>query len=460
MVCGATSDAGKSTIVAGLCRLLARRGVRVAPFKAQNMSLNSAVTADGAEIGRAQALQAAAAGIEPEAVMNPILLKPTGAATSQVVVLGRPVADVDPRRYHLTVDELWPVVLDALADLRARFDVVLLEGAGGAAEINLLDRDLVNLPLAQRADLPAIVVGDVERGGVFASLYGTWALLPDELRGRIGGFVVNRMRGDASLLVPGCDELAARTSVPVLGIVPWVAGLVIDAEDSLALANVRSHVVDGSDVGPHIRIDVAAVRFPHVSNFTDLDPLALEPGVGVRWVTSPSQLGRPGLVVLPGTKATVRDLEWFRSSGLAGAVESCGAPVLGICGGFQMMGTTIDDGVESRSGEVAGLGWLPVTTTFQPEKVVRRRCGQALGHAVSGYEIHHGVVEADGILVGDGRFRGTSVHGLFESDAFRGAFLGIDPEISFEGARQAQLDRVADVLEESLDLDRLFSLVA
>jgi adenosylcobyric acid synthase len=471
MVCGTASDVGKSVVVAGLCRVLARSGVSVAPFKAQNMSLNAAVTADGAEIGRAQALQALAAGIEPEAVMNPILLKPTGERTSQVVVLGRAVGVLDAAAYRRRTPALWDVVLESLADLRRRFDVVLLEGAGGAAEINLLDRDLVNLPLARRAGVPAVVVGDIDRGGVFASLYGTVALLPDELRACVGGFVINKLRGDPALLGDATADLERRCGVPTLGVLPHLPGTTIDAEDSLALERPPPS-------RPHARVDVAVVRFPRIANFTDLDPLVQEPDVRVRYVTGPADLGAPDLVVLPGSKATVDDLAWLRATGLDVAVAEGGARVLGICGGYQMLGRRIVDDVESGAGDVAGLGWLDVETTFLADKVVARRRGRAVGGraegcGVHGYEIRHGRVrrgsaaapwllldgEAEGATDG-GRVWGTSLHGLFESDDFRAAFLGIAPTAPFGAAREAQLDAVADLLEDHLDLEAVERLVA
>ena len=477
MVCGATSDAGKSWVVTGLCRVLARRGVRVAPFKGQNMALNAAVVAGvggGGEIGHAQWVQALAAGAVPEVAMNPVLLKPTGERTSQVVVMGRAVGEQSAADYHAGKETLRPVVLAALADLRSRYDVVVCEGAGGAAEINLLAGDFANVPLAAAAGLPAIVVGDIERGGVFASLFGTWALLPVELRACVRGFVVNRFRGDPSLLGDACGELERRTGVPVLGVIPAVPGTDIDAEDSLAL--------DSWDTSPAAAVvDVAVVRFPHVANFGDLDPLRLEPGVAVRWVRSPRALGRPDLVVLPGSKNTRGDLDWLRASGLAAAVEACGAPVVGICAGAQMAGRAISDPLGAEGppvATVAGLGWLPLTTVFEAGKVLDQPSGMADGERVAGYRIHHGRVSADDDLepwiVGDdgsvlgwhaGRYRATTVHGLFESDGLRAAVLRwASPRwtpsgMSFAAERTARFDRIADALESSLDLARLFALV-
>ncbi len=465
MVCGTASDVGKSSVVAGLCRVLHRRGTSVAPFKAQNMANNSYVTPSGHEIGRAQGVQALAAGAEPEVAMNPILLKPTGERTSQVVVMGRPIGHFDAAAYQIEKPRLFATVLEALADLRSRFDVVIVEGAGSPTEINLLQSDLVNLRLAAAAGLPAIVVGDIDRGGVFAAFYGTVALLPDDLRPLVRGFVVNKLRGDPALLAEGPAELERRCGVPTLGVLPYLHGVSLDAEDSLALPEVAP-----SDGSP---FDVAVIRFPRIANFTDIDPLSLEPAVGVRFVDRPATLGRPDLVVLPGTKATVSDLEWLRGRGLDRAIEACGAPVLGICGGYQMMGRTILDEVESGRGAVEGLGWLDATTVFEPTKITRQRRGRALDHRITGYQIHHGRVigvepwiglddaygnEAEGSQ--HGRFSGTTLHGLFEDDGFRTAFLGIEPSgLSFAAAREAQLDRLADMLETHLDMTAIETLL-
>jgi adenosylcobyric acid synthase len=460
MVCGTTSDAGKSTVVTGLCRMLARRAVRVAPFKSQNMALNSYVTTDGLEIGRAQGVQALAAGAEPDVAMNPILLKPTGERTSQVIVRGRPVGVMTAAEYHDAKPGLLPTALAALADLRARFDVVLCEGAGSPAEINLLDHDIVNLRIAAEAGLPAVVVGDIDRGGVFAALYGTVALLPAAYRPLVRGFVVNKFRGDPGLLFDGTADLERRCGIPTLGILPMLAADVVafDAEDSLALDGPRP----GSGAPVADALDVAVVRFPAISNVTDVDALALEPGVAVRLVHSPAQLGRPDLVVLPGTKATVADLAWLRAGGWPPAIVASGADVLGICGGYQMLGDKIDDPVESGAGVVEGLGWLPVRTVFAADKVVRRV-------GATGYEIHHGRVTGTTDRSPDGRVRGTSVHGLLEDDAERAALLVALAErrgkcfvpagVSFAGARTARFDALADAVEEHLDVAALERLI-
>jgi adenosylcobyric acid synthase len=483
MVCGTTSDAGKTTIVTGLCRLLAQQGVRVAPFKAQNMALNSAVTPDGHEIGRAQAAQAQAAGVAPEVAMNPILLKPQSDRTSQVIVMGRPWRTLDAAGYQQAKPDLLDLVLAQLADLRGRFDVVLCEGAGSPAEINLLAGDIVNLRLARDAGLPAIVVGDIDRGGVFAALFGTVALLPDDLRAMVQGFVINKLRGDPALLAAGPDELRRRTGVPTLGVLPWMPGVNLDAEDSLALG--AAWAGDGARPGtaaPGESLDVAVIRFPRISNFTDLDALAIEPGVTLRLVEFGAALGRPDLLVLPGTKATVADLDWLQGQGLAAAIQAldAGTTILGICGGYQMLGRRIADSVESRPGRtVEGLGLLPVDTVFETTKTTRWVTGAALGRPVTGYEIHHGRtrrlpgaaswITAEGCQAGGERILGTNLHGLLDNDAFRSAFLTsvagragrswTPTGASLSAARQVRVDRLAGALATHLDMAAIEELI-
>lgn len=482
MVCGTNSDAGKSTVVTGLCRLLARRGVKVAPFKAQNMALNSYVTPSGHEIGRAQGVQALAAGVTPEVGMNPILLKPTGERSSQVVVLGRPWAHLDGASYQQAKPRLMGVVLDSLHDLRQRFDVIICEGAGSPAEINLLDHDIVNLAVAKAAGFPALIVGDIDRGGVFAALFGTVALLPDDLRPLVKGFVINKLRGDPALLGDGPRQLQQRTGIPTIGVLPYLHDVALDAEDSLALTGRRPRPAASAEGrGP---LDVVAIRLPRISNFTDLDALAIEPGVSVRLVEDRATLGRPDLVILPGTKATVSDLAWLRGRGLPEAIAATTATVLGICGGYQMLGRTIVDPVESGRSD-HGLGWLPVDTTFEPAKVTRQRRGRALGQRVSGYQIHHGRTASatgwitlddaygtheDGATSTDGTIIGTSLHGLFEEDGFRNAFLADVARrqgkrwpgagVSFTAARESQIDRLADMLEAHVDMPAIEAMLS
>ncbi len=480
MVCGTASNAGKTTIVAGLCRLLARRGLQVAPFKAQNMALNSAVTVSGHEIGRAQFSQAQAAGVEASVDMNPVLIKPTSDTGAQIVVKGKPFATMTAAEYHEHKPELFELVLASLKRLQREFDAVVLEGAGSPAEINLAASDIVNLRVAERAGLPAIVVGDIDPGGVFAALFGTVALLPPSQRDLVRGFVINKFRGDPALLGDGLADIERRCGVPVLGVLPMLDGIQIDAEDSVALAELPPPSAEA-------HLDVAVIAFPCLSNFTDFDPLFGEPDVAVRFVRSVRELGRPDVIVLGGSKATAQDLAWMQSRGLAQAVEAAvsdqDAVVLGICGGYQMLGRSITDEVESRCGRVPGLGMLDVETVFEDSKVLAQRQGEAFGAHVEGYQIHHGRVrqcpDADGKpwlwLDGEpdgwraGRVMGTTLHGLFESDAFRHAFLarvaaiggcGLAPAPgSFAERRDQQFDRVADALEEHLDMRALWQII-
>ncbi|MFI6498734.1 cobyric acid synthase [Nonomuraea typhae] len=464
LVTGTTSDAGKSVVTAGICRWLARQGVRVAPFKAQNMSLNSFVTAGGAEIGRAQEVQARAAGVEPTADMNPILLKPGSDRRSQVVLMGRPLTDVDALEYGALKDMLREKALESLNRLRAEYDVVICEGAGSPAEINLRAGDIANMGLARAAGLPVVVVGDIDRGGVFAAFYGTVALLDAADQAHISGFVVNKFRGAVELLQPGLDTLKDLTGRPVYGVLPWLDGLWMDVEDSLALDNRRV-----TTQRPHgaQTLRVAVVRLPRISNFTDVDALAAEPGVVVRFVTDPAELDDADLVVLPGSRATVSDLAWLRETGLAHAVRIRKGPILGICGGFQMLAREIHDPVESGAGQVEGLGLLPVDVAFKPDKTLARPTGEAYGHEVTGYEIHHGVATVhggepflDGCRVGD--VWGTTWHGALENDGFRRAFLSDvaaragraftpAPGTSFRAIREQQLDALGDLVERHLD---------
>ena len=484
LVCGTGSDAGKSLVTAGVCRWLARRGVRVAPFKAQNMALNSAVTATGAEIGRAQAMQAAAAGAAPEAAMNPVLIKPSGERHSQVTLMGHPYADADARSYQELKPVLRDAVLAALADLRARYDVVVCEGAGSPAEINLRAADLANLGLARAAGLPVVVVGDIDRGGVFASLYGSLALLDAADQAHVAGFLVNKFRGDHTILAPGLEQLRALTGRPTLGVLPWLDGLWMDVEDSLALEAPRPEAAAPAGGST---LEVAVLRLRWMSNFTDVDALAAEPGVSVRFTRSVADVERADLVLVPGTKATVEDLDRLRASGLAAALErraGAGAPILAVCGGYEMLGRRIDDEVESGRGTVAGLGLLPVQTTFAREKLLRHARGfvpLAGGAPARGYEIRHGHPVRDGgaALVDDGTeagegcvagaVLGTSWHGLLEGDEVRRALLAwvaarrgvhwVPGTTPFATVRERHLDRLGDLVAEHADTAALEGLI-
>lgn len=484
LVAGTTSDAGKSVLVAGICRWLARRGAKVAPFKAQNMSNNSVVTPGGGEIGRAQAVQAAASGVEPTVRFNPVLLKPGSDRSSQVVVLGEVAGEVTALSYRDRKAALLETVASTLEGLRAEYDYVICEGAGSPTEINLRAHDIANMGLARAADLPVLVAGDIDRGGVFAQLYGTLALLDPADQALVSGFVINKFRGDPALLSDGLDRLRTITGRPVHGVLPWSEQLWLDAEDSL------SYVADGVVGRPAPPVGrqwlrVAVPRLPRISNATDVEALAAEPGVSVRFITEPSRLADADLVVLPGSKATVSDLDWLRETGLADSVRehaAAGLPVVGICGGFQMLGRRIVDEVESGS-TVDGLALLDTEIEFADVKTLNRPVGTAFGEFVSGYEIHHGAVvhrgeeplvhldtgEGEGGIAGS--VAGTHWHGLFENDAFRREFLrwaasragrsGFEPApaTSFAALREGQLDLLGDLVEQHLDTDALLRLL-
>jgi adenosylcobyric acid synthase len=478
LVAGTSSDAGKSVVVAGLCRLLARGGARVAPFKAQNMSNNSVVTVEGGEIGRAQAIQARAAGLEPSVRFNPILLKPGSDRTSQLVIRGQVADSVTAAGYMEHRDRLANLVLDELCSLRDEFDAVICEGAGSPAEINLRATDVANMGLARAANLPVIVVGDIDRGGLLAHLFGTVAVLEPDDQALIAGFVVNKFRGDPALLEPGLRQLRAMTGRPTYGVLPYADELWLDAEDSLS---VVAHRVVGMPAPPHGDewLRVAAVRLPRISNSTDVEALACEPGVLVRWITDPADLVDTDLIVLPGSKATAADLSWLRGRGLAAAIVDharAGKPVLGICGGLQMLCRRIEDTVESGAGVVAGLGLLDADIAFGEAKILRR-----WHEPLTGYEIHHGRLsrcaeegwfgvdsEPQGI-VRDAVF-GTHWHGLLDNDDFRRAWLVRVADAAGRGGfvvgdtnvaarRDAQLDLIADLLAAHLDVDAVLGLL-
>ena len=474
LVAGTTSDAGKSMVVAGLCRLLARKGIRVAPFKAQNMSNNSAVTVDGGEIGRAQAMQAAAAGLAPHTRFNPVLLKPGSDRSSQLVVRGRAVGQVRAADYITHREYLASVVTDELSSLRSEFDVVICEGAGSPAEINLRATDLANMGLARAADLPVLVVGDIDRGGVLAHFFGTVAVLEPADQALIAGFLVNKFRGDPALLAPGLRRLEELTGRPTYGVVPYRDDLWLDTEDSLSVTVGRAVGVPQPPRG-RAGLDVAVIRLPRLSNTTDVEALACEPGVTVRWVHDAADLTNADVVVLPGTRATVSDLAWLRARGLDAAVAAhaaAGRTVLGVCGGFQMLCRRIEDTVESGVGTVDGLGLLDADITFAPEKTLARHTG-----GFTGYEIHHGQLTragADdwlGIGLRCGPVFGTHWHGLLDNNALRRDWLmaaavaagrtdfAVADDTDVPGRRDAQLDVLADLLDSHVDVGSITGLI-
>ena len=475
MIQGTMSNAGKSVLAAGLCRIFRQDGCSVAPFKSQNMALNSFITREGLEMGRAQVMQAEAAGVEPSVRMNPILLKPNSDTGSQVIVNGEVLGDMRAADYFRYKRRLVPQILEAYRSLAAEYDVIVLEGAGSPAEINLKADDIVNMGMAKLAGAPVLLAGDIDRGGVFASLYGTVALLEPDERAMVKGTIINKFRGDVDILRPGLTQLEALTGVPVLGVVPWL-DLDLDEEDSL------SSRFSARRAGKPL--DAAVVRLPRISNFTDFAPLERHPAVGVRYVARPEELGRPDLVLLPGTKSTLDDLRWLRRSGLEAAVQRLaagGVPVIGICGGYQMLGETLSDpeGTEG-GGTLAGLGLLPVSTVFRREKTRARTAGTfpagegfyapLSGAPYEGYEIHMGV--SGGLFALSGRVLGTYLHGLFDSPpllqalvslllrekGLEGESSGPEPE-DLETYKDRQYDRLAAALRASLDMEAVYRIL-
>jgi adenosylcobyric acid synthase len=490
MVQGTSSHVGKSVLAAGLCRLFHQEGLRVAPFKAQNMALNSYATREGGEIGRAQAAQAEAARVPPTVDMNPILLKPEGNAVSQVVVAGQVYGTMSAAEYHREKPKLWPLVEASLRRLLDAFDLVVIEGAGSPVEVNLKAHDLVNMRVATSVGAPVLLVGDIDRGGVFASLVGTMELLDPEERELVAGFIVNKFRGDPALFESGVEFLEARLGRPFLGLVPWIPELGIAEEDSLGLPAATRDGGTAEDA----RIDVAVIRLPHIANFDDFDPLRARPELNVRFVDRPELLGEPAIVILPGTKTTRSDLAVLQENGLGAAIVAHaqrGGQVMGICGGYQMLGIRIRDpeGTEGPSGELEGLGVLPLVTTFAGEKTVRQVSGRILAHTgwlsaadgeVSGYEIHLGQTAhaerpafelsdggsrwSDGLVTANGRVVGTYLHGLFHNPAVIDALIiGLRSQTTNSQPSQPwsgdPYDRLADVLRRSLRMDRLLPLV-
>ena len=478
MIQGTTSDAGKSTVVAALCRWLRDRGVSVAPFKPQNMALNSAVTVDGGEIGRSTALQALACGIEPHSDMNPVLLKPQSDRGAQVILRGHVYGNMDAVDYHGFKASAREAVMAAWESLSARYDVIIAEGAGSPAEINLRDNDIANMGFAEAADCPVLLVGDIDRGGVFAQLVGTLELISESERARIRGFVINRFRGDPSLLDSGLDWLRKRTGTPVVGVLPHLSGLVLDAEDSIG----RTAREAGADA---LRVVVPAL--PRMSNHNDFDPLRLHPQVDLRFVGPDQRPPAADLIILPGSKSTRTDLQWLRSQGWETVLQRhlrYGGRVLGICGGYQMLGRTVmdPDGIEGESGETPGLGLLDLQTRLIPGKQLRDVTGtlEPEGAHLRGYEIHNGVTEGpdldrplvwlsdspDGAVSADGQVFGCYVHGLFDQSGVADALLAraglpTAEAVDYQAHREKELDRLANTVAEFLDerlLKELLSL--
>ena len=504
MVQGTASHVGKSVLVAALCRIFKQDGYRVAPFKSQNMALNSFVTRDGGEMGRAQVVQAEAAGLDPHVDMNPVLLKPTGQASSQVIVLGRPVGNKSAQDYHQKyAARVWDVICMALERLRQDYDVIVIEGAGSPAEVNLQSTEIVNMRVARLARAPVLLVADIDKGGALASVVGTLELISPEDRDRIGGIIINKFRGDVSLFQPAVDFLEERTGKQVLGIVPYFQGFRIQEEDTIPLdlhQPRQRHDQDG--------VEITVLYLPHISNFTDFDPLEDEPDVKLRYARLGESLGRPDLIIIPGSKNTIEDLVLLKQSGVAAEVKRLaadGVPVVGVCGGFQMLGRELRDplGAESAVPRVAGLELLDIVTTFERDKITNQveaqvlaggflGCDEGQDIRVQGYEIHMGrsetapsmmpafkilarsgqeVVQSDGAVSSNGMVMGTYIHGIFDSDLFRRHVIdrlrlrkGLSPYrsarvLTLWEQRQRDFDRLAAVVRGSLDMDRLYRLL-
>lgn len=479
MVQGTTSDAGKSVLASGFCRALVRRGVKVAPFKPQNMALNSAVTPDGGEIGRAQAVQAQACRLEPHIDMNPILLKPNSDIGAQVIIQGKALTEMDACAYHDYKAVAIKAVLESYHRLNEAYESVIVEGAGSPAEINLRDNDIANMGFAEAVDCPVILVADIDRGGVFAHLVGTLELLSESERNRVVGFVINKFRGDISLLEPGLEWLEQRTGKPVIGVLPYLQGFHLEAEDAIE----NQQIIDQHKT----QLKVAVPVLSRISNHTDFDPLRLHPQVDLQFIGPNQPLPPADLIIIPGTKNVIRDLQWLRDNGWDQGIQKhlrYGGKLMGICGGFQMLGKRIEDPlqIESTCIECDGLGLLDLTTTLEPEKQLRRVIGRLnldTETPVSGYEIHAGVTKGpalqhpaiklaehtDGAISEDNHILGTYLHGLFDNRQacqtlleWAGLVDGEAPDY-FE-RREQDIDRLADSLEQHLDLDKLFASIA
>lgn len=486
MIQGTTSNAGKSITVAGLCRIFKQDGYRVAPFKSQNMALNSFITKDGLEMGRAQAVQAEACGIEPNVNMNPILLKPTNDVGSQVIVNGEVWGNMSAKDYFKNKTKLVPSIMKAFNALAAENDIIVIEGAGSPAEINLKDNDIVNMGMAKMASAPVLIVGDIDRGGVFASLYGTIALLDDDEKNIVKGMIINKFRGDKSILKPGLDMIENLTKKPVVGVMPYI-NVDIDDEDSLS-----ERLSDRESVNV---IDIAVIRLPRISNFTDFNPLEQYDGVSVRYISDVKKIGSPDLIIIPGTKNTMSDMKWLRESGFEAKIKrlsSDGTPIIGICGGYQMLGKSIKDPYNTENGgEIAAMGILDMETVFEKNKTRTRVYGtvgkidgffeKLSGSDFCGYEIHMGITKSSEkslSMLDNGRndssvkgnILGSYIHGIFDEGSFcknlieilchkKGVDINTINAVSYKEYKEKQYDILAKEMRKNIDMDKIYKIL-
>lgn len=503
MLQGTSSNVGKSVLTAAICRILKQDGYGVVPFKSQNMALNSFVTKDGGEMGRAQVVQAQAAGLEPMVEMNPILLKPTGNSQSQVIVLGKPIGNLSAKEYHLSFNTTaLQVIADCLSLFQQKFDVIVIEGAGSPVEVNLKPRDIANMRIAKMADAPVLLVADIDRGGALASIVGTLELLDPEERERVAAIVINKFRGDLDLLQPALDFIEKKTGKPVLGVVPYFRDFSIPQEDSVALEERKTAKVRQDAA----KLDIVVLRLPRISNFTDFDALSQEPDVNLRYIEDCTEIGEPDLIIVPGSKNTIEDMCFLEHAGLDGAIKNAnqaGVPVIGICGGYQILGEWMHDPLkmESQHGKKQGLGLLPLETYFEPEKITRQVeavvcgtgsfLGPCRGQKVTGYEIHMGrttlksdlaaafqltsrgglpCAEYDGAVNACGNVLGTYLHGIFDNDLFRRHVLNVlraqkgwqplqDSTANFNLQLERDYNKLADVVRSSLKMDLLYQII-
>ncbi|ODN30335.1 cobyric acid synthase [Fervidobacterium thailandense] len=485
VILGTMSSAGKSLIVTGLCRIFARKGIKVAPFKAQNMSNNAAVCKDGGEIGRAQYLQAIACKIEPTVDMNPILLKPEGNSKSQIIIRGKVWNSLNAKDYYKRKRYLWDVVVESLEKLKNEYELIIVEGAGSPVELNLKQNDIVNMAIAKYLDAPTYIVGDIDRGGIFAQLLGTYWLLEEEEKKLVKGFIVNKFRGDINLFKDGVSIIQEKSGVPVIGIVPYITDLILPEEDVATIEDFAKSAVKSADK----KIDICVISYPHISNFDDFDAFKMQREVNLRFVRRVEEFGKPDLVILPGSKNTISDLIWIRKTGFEDVLKRYvqnGGKLVGICGGYQMLGKKIHDPqkMESDTETIDGLGFLNTVTVLRTNKTTRqitarmvKDIGSFTDENLEGYEIHlgqtefldanHGIFEIiyenqtikDGAFSEDFKIWGTYIHGIFNNDAFRNSFLktlGVEiSELSYKESLNKNIDKLADVIEENIDVQKI-----